>query len=271
MRHSTAYGFVPAMFASIVAVALAAFSGAVNYDEAEHPIRFYDAKVTVIGAPGPGADTACIDRLRTAHIDFRLLGNVEGVDTPVEVLDTSLGLVKYMRAPSTKRRFILDCHTVEVLASRGRALRKAGIATIYWSSAWRYTLRKDTKQLSAHAHGNALDIVAIEGRFGYATVKGHYERGVKGCGENNKTDKGRHLSRFLCAMQLGFDTVYTPDTDAVHADHIHVQDPDSKVKYRPLHPHRRWYLYVLAAIAMLLMVVAGIWWLKQPKSEPREP
>lgn len=257
------------MLASLLAVAVAVGPAAVNYDEAEHPISWYDNKVVSTDKPAAGADTGCIERLRKAHIEFRLLANVEGVHTPVEVVDKSLGLVKYVRAPSTKRRLILDCHTVEVLASLGRSLRKAGIATIYWSSAWRYTYRKDTKQLSEHARGKALDIVAVDGRFGYATVKGHFERGVKGCGDNNKGEKGKRLHAFVCAMQAAFNTIFTPDTDTVHADHIHVQDPDANVKYAPVHPKKRWYLYVLALLALGFMIATGMWWLRQPKSEPR--
>jgi len=252
------------MFTAVL-ILVASTAAATSYDNVDHPPSWYDKQVVSIDAPAAGSNGNCVDRLRKAHIKFRLLGGVKGVETPIEVTDTSLGLVRYKRAPRTKRRFILDCHTVEVLASLGLRLRKAGIATIYWSSSWRYSYRKGTKTLSAHAHGNALDIIAIDGKFGYATVKGHYEKGVDGCGENNKSKQGKYLRRFSCAVldKAAFATLYTPDTDAMHADHFHLEGPNASIRYSPRRPSKhRWFMYLLALIAVVVFAAAGYWWWK---------
>ncbi len=259
------------MLAALLSVAVAASAGSTSYDLVDgHPPSWYDKQVVSIDAPAAGSNANCVDRLTKAGIKIRLLSGVKGVETPVEVVDTSLGLVRYKPGPKSKRRFILDCHTVEVLASLGRRLRKAGIATIYWSSAWRYTYRKGTKKLSAHARGLALDVVAIDGKFGYATVKGHYERGVGGCGEDNKAKQGKHLRRFACAIthDRAFGTLYTPDTDAMHADHFHMENPDPAIEYKPVRPRKaRWFMYLLAFIAVLLFSAAGYWWMNSDSTE----
>ncbi|MFT5434049.1 MAG: hypothetical protein ACI9OJ_004762 [Myxococcota bacterium] len=138
-------------------------------------------------------------RTYQAHI---VLTGVRGVKTPVEVTDETVGSVRYRPAGKTRPRLILDCHIVEVLAARGKAIRTAGVATFHWSSSLRYTYRKGTKTLSQHAHGLALDIVAIDGDFGYATVRGNYEKGVTGCGENNQGPKSGAMRKLACARWI---------------------------------------------------------------------
>ncbi len=238
-----------------------------GYDCVDHPPSWYDEQVKPAqGAPADGADTGCLERLEAAHIKYTLLTGVAGVSTPIEVTDTSLGLVKYQPSGDSRTRLILDCHTVEVLAASGRALRKAGVATIHWSSSWRYTYLKGTKTLSRHAVGEALDIVAIEGDHGYATVKGHYERGVDGCGQHNKTKPGAALHRLVCALRDkdAFKTVFTPDTDALHADHLHLQGPNPEIRHALRRPPQRWWrrhaiLLMVAGLLGLAIVGYAVW------------
>lgn len=153
--------------------------------------QYFDKLVRVIYRPRKGYDRGCLKRLRRAGIRFRLLGNVKGVQTPVEVRSKRIGGVLYRKTWNNKRRFILDCHMVEVLAVLGREIRRAGVASIYYSSTWRYTYVHGTHRLSKHASGRAIDITAIDGNFGYASVVRHYEKGVWGCGRRNKTPRGR--------------------------------------------------------------------------------
>jgi hypothetical protein len=158
-------------------------------------------------------------------VKFRLLARVKGVRTPIEILSQRLGGVLYRKAWNNKRRFILDCRFAEALVSRGRRIRRASIASVYYSSAWRYTYKKGTRRLSKHARGMALDITAIDGAFGYASVVAHYEKGRWGCGGRNRTKKGRAWRRFYCALKLkrGFRRILTPDTGTGHRDHLHVE------------------------------------------------
>jgi hypothetical protein len=215
-----------------------------RYDcEAKRP-RDYDRRVRVIYRPARGQNRACLRRLRRSKIRFRMLSRVKGVQTPVEILSKKLGGVRYRKSWNNKRRFILDCRMAEVLAARGRAIRRAGIATVYFSSSWRYSVVKGTQRLSQHAYGLALDVIAIDGRFGYASVARHYEKGIWGCGSRNRTARGKAWRGFYCALHRNkaFSLIMTPDTDRAHRDHFHVEGPNPaiflKVRERKV-PKRR--------------------------------
>lgn len=197
--------------------------------------KYYDKQVRVTSHPAVGQDGACLKRLTAAGIKFRILVGVKGVKTPVQVRSRRLGRVLYKRSWSNKRRFILDCQMVEVLAALGPAIRKAGVATIYLSSSWRYSKVKGAQRLSQHAFGRAVDITAIDGAFGYASVIRNYERGKWGCGALNKTPKGKALRRLYCALKKrnAMQSIFTPDTDRYHRDHFHVEGPNWRVRLKP--------------------------------------
>ncbi len=203
--------------------------------------KHYDKLVRRIFRPAKGQDRACLKRLRAAGIKFRMLAGVKGVKTPVLVLSRRLGRVLYRKSWSNKRRFILDCQMVEVLAAMGPEIRKAGIASIYYSSSWRYSIVKGSRRLSKHAYGKALDITAVDGAFGYASVIRHYERGKWGCGSRNKTPKGKAWRGLYCALKKrnAFRTLYTPDTDRLHRDHYHVEGPNWRIRIKPRRQRRR--------------------------------
>lgn len=192
----------------------------------------YDKAVRASWRPLKGYDRGCLKRIKAAGIRYRLLRKVKGVKTPVEITSKFMGRVRYRKSWNNKRRFILNCRMVEVLASAGPTIRKAGVATIYFSSSWRYSLVAGTRRLSKHASGEALDITAIDGAFGYASVLKHYEKGRWGCGNRNRSPKGKAWRKLFCALRLGrkfFRNVMTPDTDRNHRDHLHVELPNPRV------------------------------------------
>jgi hypothetical protein len=203
--------------------------------------KYYDKQVRITYRPAKGQDRACLKRLKAAGIRFRMLVNVKGVKTPVQVLSRRLGRVLYRKSWSNKRRFILDCQMVEVLAAMGPEIRKAGVATIYYSSSWRYSIVKGARRLSKHAYGKALDITAIDGVFGYASVVRHYERGKWGCGALNKTPRGKAWRKLYCALKKrrAFRIIFTPDTDRGHRDHYHVEGPNWRIRLKPRTRRRR--------------------------------
>ncbi len=205
-----------------------------RYDCVRKKPREYDKKIRVIKKPWRGYDRACLKRLKNAGVKYRLLARVKGVRTPVEILSKRLGGVRYIKHWNNKRRFILDCRFAEALVVRGRRIRLAGIASIYYSSSWRYTYRKGTKKLSKHASGKALDITAIDGAFGYASVIKHYEKGRWGCGSRNKSKKGKAWRQFYCALNLnnGFKKILTPDSGSAHRDHLHVEGIRSSMRLK---------------------------------------
>ncbi len=197
-----------------------------------HRPAYYDKFIRVVSRPRKGYDRACLQRIKKAGVEFRILAGVKGVRTPVEILSKRLGGVRYIKHWSNHRRFILDCHTVEVLVWVGRAIRMAGVASVYFASSWRYSYLDGTHRLSQHAHGKALDIPAIDGSFGYATVVRHYKKGVWGCGERNDSPKAAVWRRFYCALKLtgAFGRIFTPDTNRAHRDHLHIEAPKSSVR-----------------------------------------
>lgn len=203
--------------------------------------KYYDKLVRITYRPTKGQDRACLKRLKAAGIKFRLLTNVKGVKTPVQVRSKRLGRVLYRKSWNNKRRFILDCQMVEVLVAMGPTIRKAGVASIYYSSSWRYSRVKGARRLSKHAYGKALDVTAIDGAFGYASVIRHYERGKWGCGALNKTPKGKAWRKFYCALKKrrAFRNIFTPDKDRHHRDHYHVEGPNWRIRVKPRAKTRR--------------------------------
>ncbi len=201
----------------------------------------YDKKVRVIWRPRKGYDRGCLHRLRKAGIKYRLLAHVKGVQTPVEVRSKRLGGVLYRKTWNNHRRFILACRMVEALVVMGPDIRHAGIASIYYSSTWRYTFVHNTHRLSKHASGRAIDIVAIDGAFGYASVVRHYEKGIIGCGRRNKTPRGAAFRKFICALKRrhAFRNIFTPDYNRNHRDHIHLEWPNFRLRLKPKPPTRR--------------------------------
>ncbi|MBN2723943.1 MAG: extensin family protein [Deltaproteobacteria bacterium] len=191
-------------------------------------------KVKKITVPEKGMDRECVARLRAAGIKFDLLTGATGVKTPVRLKQNKLGGVVYRRAWNNKTApFIFDCKMVENLILAGQHLRNVGIAGIYWTSAWRYSFVHGTRKLSNHSYGRAIDITAIDGGFGYAALRNHWES-CGGCGRNCPTKKGRALRAFICATKGKglFKTVYTPAYDALHRDHFHMDGPKEKYKLK---------------------------------------
>jgi hypothetical protein len=200
----------------------------------------WDRFVKVIPRPAPGQDAACLARLARAGVQHRILADVKGVRTPVELRGDRLGGVRYVKGGNNTRRFIVDCALAEALAVLGRDLRRAGIAGLYYSSTWRYTLVKGQGRLSGHAFGLALDVVAIEGSFGYASVVRHFERGRSRCGARAQSPRGQAFAAMMCALgrRRAFGTVFTPDSDAMHRDHVHLEGPSATLRLDAPGPRR---------------------------------
>ena len=56
-----------------------------RYGCAKHRPKHYDKRVRITYIPTKGQDKKCLKRLKAAGIKFRMLTNVKGVKTPVEV------------------------------------------------------------------------------------------------------------------------------------------------------------------------------------------
>lgn len=96
------------------------------------------------------------------------------------------------------------------------ALRRFGrpVRAVRQIGAYSCRHRGGTSRLSQHAFGQAIDVAAFELEGGArVSVKEHWrERGPRG-------DFLRDIARAACAS---FSVVLTPDSDADHADHVHL-------------------------------------------------
>lgn len=179
-----------------------------------------------IAVPTKDMDRECLARLKAAGVPYQLYGNVAHVTTPIKPLTNKLGGVTYRRAwnnPSAP--WILECKTVENLVLAGPKLQKWGIASMYWNSAWRVSYVEGKGQLSRHSFGEALDVTAIDGSFGYATLVNHWEG-------SGKSPKARALHGVSAALRDSglFTSVLTPAYNASHRDHFHIDSPSRTMK-----------------------------------------
>lgn len=178
-------------------------------------------KITV---PTKAMDRDCLARLKAAGVPYQLFDNVAHVRTPVKPLTTKLGGVTYRRAwNNPDAPWILECKTVENLVLAGPKLQKWGIASMYWNSAWRVSYVKGKNVLSRHSYGEALDVTAIDGSFGYAALVNHWR------GPANKSRALRGVPAALRDSGL-FNSVLTPAHDALHRDHFHIDSPSRSHK-----------------------------------------
>ncbi|PKN46942.1 MAG: hypothetical protein CVU59_04485 [Deltaproteobacteria bacterium HGW-Deltaproteobacteria-17] len=179
-----------------------------------------------ITVPTKGMDRECLARLKAAGIPYQLFDNVAHVTTPIKPLTTKLGGVVYRRAwNNPDAPWILECKTVENLILAGPKLQKWGIASMYWNSAWRVSYVEGKNQLSRHSFGEALDVTAIDGSFGYASLVNHWESG-------SRSPKARALHGVSAALRDSglFSSVLTPAYNAAHRDHFHIDSPSRSHK-----------------------------------------
>jgi len=174
-----------------------------------------------ITVPTKTMDRECLARLKAAGVPYQLFDNVAHVTTPIKPLTTKFGGVVYRRAwNNPDAPWILECKTVENLILAGPKLQKWGIASMYWNSAWRVSVVAGKSQLSRHAYGEALDVTAIDGSFGYASLVNHWESG-------GRSPKARALHGVEAALRDSglFTSVLTPAYNAAHRDHFHIDSP----------------------------------------------
>ena len=117
------------------------------------------------------------------------------------------------------------------------SLRKQGVTALSFSGAYDYRRRRNSPKLSAHAHGLAIEVHAIETRRGLLDVKADYPRdplrwrvprhpeSLPACVGRPGGRPGRNLRTLACGLKVNpaFRYVLSPDDDADHHDHLHVE------------------------------------------------
>jgi hypothetical protein len=192
------------------------------------------APVTIrrLRTPPARSDLACLQLLDHARVPYRVAGAVRGVQTPVEIV----GAIRGVRLiPRAGRAPVMDCQLARALAELAPVFRRAGVTGLSFSGAYDYRTRRNSSKLSAHAHGLAIDVHALQTRKGVLDVKRDFPRdgrrwagrpeNVAACLGQPRRKAGRALRSLACRLKLDpvLRYVLSPDTDADHHDHLHLE------------------------------------------------
>jgi hypothetical protein len=199
------------------------------------PLNAAPVVIRAVTTPRVAGDTACLALLRHARVPFRMAARVRGVDTAVEITGP-IGGVRLL--PRAGRAPVMDCRLARTLAEVAPAFRRAGVTALSFSGAYDYRTRRNSSKLSAHAHGLAIDVHALHTKTGVLDVKrdfprdGRRWRGLAGrpdsvadCLGRPARKASRTLRALACRLKLDpvMRYVLSPDTDADHHDHLHLE------------------------------------------------
>lgn len=144
---------------------------------------------------------------------------VTPVPTPV-VLTGPVGGISF-RAMQSDRQVELSCELAARLPALAALLREHGVRVAHVNSSYR-----EQPRVSFHTFGLALDIAGFETRDGPLVVATDFELapGVATCDAKPETERGRRMLAIACALaQSGlFSSVLTPNYNAGHRDHFHL-------------------------------------------------
>jgi hypothetical protein len=171
---------------------------------------------------------ACLIRLRALEIEFSSLPALRGVDTPVKVTGPIGGIV-YAGLGGGPKPLYADCRLVLALHRAAPYLRSLGVKVMHFSNAYSYRLMPSGR-LSQHAMGLAIDVHRVTIGDELLDVQEDFELAREdGCA-------GPPLNRMACLLKSWglFDWVLTPDFDAAHRNHFHLDLYDlHRRKHRP--------------------------------------
>jgi hypothetical protein len=159
---------------------------------------------------------ACLIRLRARGIEFSALPALKGVDTPVKVTG-SIGGIAYRSLGGGPKPLLADCRLVLALDRAAPYLKSLEVRTMHFSNAYSYRLMPSGR-LSQHAMGLAIDVHKVTIGEEVLDVQEDYELALEdGCA-------GPPLNRMGCLLRSWglFDWVLTPDFDAAHRNHFHL-------------------------------------------------
>lgn len=172
------------------------------------------------------ADHPCYAKLEAMQVPFERARAHRGIDLPVEITGPVGGVTfrTWHRKP-----LVLDCSLVYSLAVAGAYFTEAGIGTIFYSSAYQRRNVRGTAKPSRHSYGLAIDLHEFSGAdLEKVTVADDYEQGLgddEDCLGAPFTPAGAVLRLLACRMDRSglFRLILTPDSDADHWNHFHVE------------------------------------------------
>lgn len=163
----------------------------------------------------------CLNALEKQGVSFAPL--LRPLNTPVPAPVVLTGPVRGVQfRPAQRERAIeLSCELAARLPALATLLRAHGVQRVIVNSSYR-----EQPRVSFHTFGFALDIAAFEGEHGVLSVAKDYELAPDQptCAATPQTERGRALQAIACALANSglFSTVITPNYNAGHRDHFHL-------------------------------------------------
>lgn len=181
------------------------------------------------------SDRECLRTLDSKGVSYQQATAAGGMRTPVEITGPIGGVALI---PRGRRSPLMDCVLARALLRAENVFGELGIAAMTFSAAYDYRTRRGSSEPSAHAYGLAIDVHTVRGPFGEYDVGKQFERGrgawrglTKGpdalgaCVGEPATSEGRTLRRLACLLKLhpAFRVIVSPDDNADHHDHLHIE------------------------------------------------
>jgi hypothetical protein len=195
---------------------------------------------------GPEKDKRCLDTLREAGVRFEEIERRVGVRTPIKI--EKIGDLTFTALG--RHRAIMDCDLARGFVDALPIFRRLDVKTLWFSAAYDFRMRRDKPVPSNHSRGLAIDVHRIKAIGQELTIETHFERSAKAgasdwrrlyagpgaegqCVGKPQTPEGTLLRRLVCALKLrsAFRIVVTPDDNAAHADHLHLEVYPSRYDY----------------------------------------
>ena len=189
-------------------------------------------------------DNTCLQYLREQKVRFASAPPLRGVRTPVEPRGPINGI---RLTPRGGLAAVMDCELLRALYEAAPTIARAGVNELSFSGAYVYRTRHRSNILSAHSYGLAIDVHALRGPGGDLDITRDFEKNrrawrelktrdgdMNACVGSARTGKARRLRRLACELKhhSAFRVIITPDDDADHRDHIHIEtfsDPEARV------------------------------------------
>ncbi len=179
-----------------------------------------------------GGPLGCIEEMEAAGLAYQRTNNPEDhpagrpdlvcdVDGPVR-LSSPVGGIDYRYVSQDEPRpMFMSCHLANALFDLSELLRARGVVEVGHIGTYNCRTIADSDSISQHGLGMAIDLAWFRTADGRVyDIEDHWEHET----ENFRTEEGRWLWEVAQEMfqRQVFNTVLTPNFDAAHDNHFHV-------------------------------------------------
>ncbi len=211
-----------------------------------------DADETSDAAAHPDDDLECHDWLEAAGAEFSPAGATPGVDDPVEVFTPISGIgyrASWLEEP--RDSLFMDCELARSLVVAAPYLQERDIVEVADMGVYNYrcigggTPGEDCPEdeASQHAYAMAIDIAGFTTSGGeFLSVEDDWiidPDDVPTCEAEAQGDKNALLHELMCELKGDgvWNIVLTPNYNAAHRDHFHVDltEGGDFIRSRPEH------------------------------------